>query len=296
MFEPIQLNHVDRIKTVFSSYPSMSYENCFGNLYIWRKTYDTKVAFIDKYVCIKFTNLEEVLYLVPLGDLEDKAAFEKVLDALCSDSKEDEESLKFIGVTEEYKTAFDRLESYSICYEDCRDRYDYIYSRDGLQTLKGKKYHSKRNHINQYLTQMDIIYEDLKPENICECIEMSNKWYLERESSIDLEQEKVAIFECLTNLETLGISGGLLRNRSGEVIAFTAGEPISDTVFCVHFEKAVNNIPGVYAVINQQFVSRLPLNYIHINREDDAGEEGLRKAKLSYSPELLLVKYNAIFK
>ena len=98
--------------------------------------------------------------------------------------------------------------------------------------------------------------------------------------------------EALMYFEELGLTGGVLR-LSGQVIAFTLGEPLSDDTFVVHFEKAFPEIQGAYPMINQQFVLAECQDYQYVNREEDTGDEGLRKAKLSYKPVILLDKYTA---
>lgn len=83
--------------------------------------------------------------------------------------------------------------------------------------------------------------------------------------------------------------GGLLR-VNGDVVAFTMGEPVCDDTLVVHIEKAFPDISGAYAVINQQFAIHEGAGFLYLNREDDVGEEGLRKAKLSYHPAFLVEK------
>ncbi len=107
-----------------------------------------------------------------------------------------------------------------------------------------------------------------------------------------MQEEYDVVKEALMCFEELGLTGGLLR-KDGEVIAFTLGEPLSDDTFVVHFEKAFPEIQGAYTMINQQFVLAECQNYKYINREEDTGDEGLRKAKLSYHPVILLSKYTA---
>ena len=120
---------------------------------------------------------------------------------------------------------------------------------------------------------------------------MALKW--RKQNGCDDDEEKNAemcvTLNSLRLLEELELTGGVLR-VNGEVIAFTIGEPVSDDTFVVHIEKAYADIQGAYPMINQQFVQHECMNYKYINREEDTGAEGLRKAKLSYRPAFLVEK------
>lgn len=176
-----------------------------------------------------------------------------------------------------------------------RNSFDYIYRQSDLAQLKGKKYHSKRNHIAYFEKNNNWTYEEITPESIAECIEMNEKWYNENvdRDPIGIETERSVLNFALENYSVLGFLGGILRS-DGEIVAFTFGEKLNDKTFVTHFEKAYSSVRGAYPMINMLFARESLKDFEYINREDDTGSEGLRKAKLSYHPEILLEKFTAV--
>ena len=181
---------------------------------------------------------------------------------------------------------------FQIAYD--RDAADYVYETEKLTTLAGKKLHGKRNHINKFKESYpDWVYETLTPGNAEECFQMALKWREEAGCEEDEEKraEMCVTLNALRLLEELKLTGGLLRKSpQGEIVAFTIGEPLNPDTFVVHIEKAFPQIQGAYPMINQQFVAHEAQGYQYVNREEDTGAEGLRKAKLSYRPAFLVEK------
>ncbi len=181
---------------------------------------------------------------------------------------------------------------FQIAYD--RDSADYVYETEKLTTLAGKKLHGKRNHINKFKENYpNWVYEPVTGENVEECFQMALKWRKEAECEQDEEKraEMCVTLNALRLLEELQLKGGLLRAEpGGEVIAFTIGEPLNPDTFVVHIEKAFAEVQGAYPMINQQFVAHEAQGYQYVNREEDTGAEGLRKAKLSYRPAFLVEK------
>ena len=124
---------------------------------------------------------------------------------------------------------------------------------------------------------------------------MNKKWEAINDDSVGLDNELNAINRAFDKYFELGFTGGLIR-RDGEVVAYTFGEPITDEVFCTHVEKAFSDVRGAYPIINQQFCENELMSYKYVNREDDTGDDGLRQAKLSYNPTILLKKFDAVLK
>lgn len=169
---------------------------------------------------------------------------------------------------------------------------DYVYESEKLISLSGKKLHGKRNHINNFIKAYpDYQYERINGENREECIELAQNW--RKENGCDSDPEKNEEFcvtlRALKELEDLNLTGGLIR-ADGRVVAFSIGEKLCNDTFVVHIEKAYADIQGAYPIINQQFVLHEAADYRYINREEDTGAEGLRKAKLSYYPVFLQEK------
>ncbi|MEG1436658.1 MAG: phosphatidylglycerol lysyltransferase domain-containing protein, partial [Oscillospiraceae bacterium] len=163
-------------------------------------------------------------------------------------------------------------------------------------TLPGKKFHSKRNHISNFEKTYDWSYEEINKENMQECIEMNRKWEAENKmrNPDGMNKEELAIIRAFDNFDELGFKGGLIR-ANGEVVAYTMGERLNDNTFCTHIEKAFADIRGAYPIINREFAKNTLTEYEFVNREEDMGIEGLRKAKLSYNPVYLVSKYRAVY-
>ena len=134
-------------------------------------------------------------------------------------------------------------------------------------------------------------YEKLSKENIEDCFQMALKWRNENGCEDDPEKrgEICVTLNSLRLFEELKLTGGVLR-IDGDVVAFTLGEPVCSDTFVVHIEKAFAEVQGAYPMINQQFVEHECMAYQYINREEDTGAEGLRKAKLSYRPVFMVEK------
>ena len=173
--------------------------------------------------------------------------------------------------------------------------WDYVYSVEALGTLAGSKYHGKRNHIARFKDNEAWRYEPLTKENALACKHMSDHWYHAQLNlgNVSVYKEKPGLNYMLDHFEELGLKGGVLF-VGDEVVAFTIGEPMSEDTFHVHIEKAYSEVQGAYPMINQQFVLHEMQDFKYINREEDDGVEGLRRAKESYRPVEMIKKYVAV--
>lgn len=272
----------------------MNMEYSFGILYLWKDTYGTKIAKVDGFLTAFSSysgeNGEHSSYLFPIGDGDVKPVIEK----LKQDAHEKGKKLLIYGVTDKTKAILESLFPDRFEYKLYRTNFEYIYNVSDMATLSGKKYHSKRNHITRFEREyFNWSYETITPENLPECMKMCDKWYVENdiENSPGLQDEKHAIDLAMNDFFDLGYEGGLIR-YNGEVVAFTFGEKLNSNTFILHVEKAFYYMTGGYAIINREFAANhLMGKYDYVNREDDVGDENIRKAKLSYRPEILLEKY-----
>jgi len=236
-------------------------------------------------------------YLRPLGGGD----FAPILPEILADSRERGIFFQMYGITPPVREYLEKLNQFVFCAE--RDNFDYIYTVDALATLSGHKYQSKRNHINRFEEEHpDWTCEVITRENLPECVRMTTEWYYEHyETGADpasFDGERRALALAFDHYDDLGFDGLLLR-VDGRVIAYSMGVPITDTVYDVNFEKAFSSIQGAYALINREFSRMVQKKYPslqYLNREDDMGAEGLRKAKLSYHPAVILEKYRAFLK
>lgn len=273
------------IQSYFEKAPSRSCERTFVNVYLWSRHYKVTFAVIED--ALVFKNGEtEPAFSYPAGEEQN---VKQSIEFLMEYTKERDLPFKLYNVTEKN---FEQLNSWypdKFEIEYVRDIADYVYETEKLATLAGKKLHGKRNHINKFIkTNPDWSYEPLSDENMEECFQMALKWRTQNGCEDDVEKnaEMCVALNALRLYKELGQVGGVLR-VAGEVVAFTIGEPLCKDTFVVHIEKAFAEVDGAYPMINQQFVQHECTDFLYVNREDDAGSEGLRKAKLSYRPAFM---------
>jgi hypothetical protein len=171
--------------------------------------------------------------------------------------------------------------------------WDYVYSRESLSTLKGKKLHGKRNHINKFLSKYpDYEYKRLTPEMVEDCIALYDKWIMEKdeETAKTLQTEKRSVLRALNNMEELDLIGGTIF-IDNKLCAFTVGERLHPHMQLIHIEKGDTDYEGIFPMINQQYVLHECSDVELINREEDMGVEGMRKAKRSYQPIKMIEKH-----
>lgn len=266
--------------------------NCdlsFSNLCSWRFLYHTQFAIVDGFLLFRFWVETEIAYMIPIGEGNLHAAIEMLIHDAHSQNKH----FCMLGISSYMKQDLEEIMPGRFIFTNDRDYADYIYLRTDLSTLVGKKFQPKRNHINKFKNNYpNHSYSPITPDRIAECLELEAKWC--RANNCDQEEgtgnEREALIYALNHFEELGLSGGILYVNN-EIVAFTFGMPINHEMFGIHVEKADTTIEGAYAMINQEFAKRIPEEFTYINREEDLGIEGLRRAKLSYQPVLVLEKY-----
>lgn len=175
-----------------------------------------------------------------------------------------------------------------------RSTFDYIYLTEDLIELKGRKYHAKRNHINQFTTQYEYTYRPLTPDMTDACMDLYMSWLQEKDiNEPGILGEMKAIRFLLPNMRELGVVGGSIY-VGDKLVAFTLGERIREDMALIHIEKADASYVGLYAAINQQYAEHEWKDVMYLNREEDMGILGMRKAKLSYHPVKMLEKFDAV--
>lgn len=269
-------------------------ERTFANVYLWARFYDLGWAEIGDTVVFRTGKEGEYSYTYPVGKGDRKA----VVELLMEDSKEKGYPFRLHALSQEEAEELEQYFPGRFQVEWPRDVADYVYETEKLIQLSGKKYHSKKNHINQFKAAFpDWSYEKIDEHNVEECFQMALRWRNENgcEDNPEKNSEMCVALNSLRLYKELGLVGGLLR-AEGRVVAFTLGEPVCDDTFVVHIEKAYAGVRGAYPLINQQFLEHEVSTYTYVNREDDTGEEGLRKAKLSYKPVFMVEKGTAILK
>lgn len=282
-------------KAIFDKYLHLKrYETAhfnFTNLYMWRTPYNIEWAEEDGFLFVRATWEEEHFALPPFGsgDADLKGALDKFIAHFA------EEGWPFVimgaetKLTEELTAA--KPDYFAV--ESDRDNFDYVYLAADLISLSGRKFHGKKNHINSFKRQYpDYEYRPLTEDLAEECIQVAIDWCAKKDCDDDgtLKCERDAIIEALRNMDKLDFVGGVIL-LDGKVQAFSFGEQINEDTAVIHVEKGDPDIRGLFPMINQEFCLNTWQNMTYINREEDMGIEGLRKAKESYHPVKMIEKY-----
>lgn len=286
----------DWINSCIAVSGTMASDASFANIYLLRNKYSTKISRYKDFIIRKYSGKgARCGYTFPLG----KGDVAKVLAEIEKDAKECGERLQFAFVTEEQKEVLENAMPAHFCYSSDAGDSDYIYLRSELASLSGKAFHKKKNHFSKFVrTYPDYKYYEIGACNIYDAQKVADAWYYEHLQDEDASQlaEYKAIKEALENFEELGLIGGIIYVNDSPC-AMTIASKINENTVDVHFEKAVGEyaLNGGYAAINKLFSEKLD-GVTWLNREEDIGIEGLRKAKLSYRPKIMLKKYSAVEK
>ena len=290
-FHPFKLSDRKAMQAV--TLPS-GRRNCnytFANLVGWQFWYYTEVCVLENTVVLRYTFDGQRAYMVCTSE----ALSLELIEALLDDSNG---NLTLIGLED---SQVPQLSGFSISVEPARDQYDYIYRRTDLATLHGRHLDAKRNHIHRFRAEHpDFEYRPLTPELFDECRRLTEIWQEEKNQNDNenenrnetINAEHRVMETIFSNWDALGMIGGSIF-VDGCMVAFTYGSAVTTDTFDVCVEKADRHVEGAFAIINQQFAEHLPEQYIYMNREEDMGIQGLRRAKLSYHPEILLT-YNVV--
>lgn len=292
LFHKITMEDKERFDEALSDIYIEACDYVFANNIMWAECYHTEVAYLHDCLLIKYSVNGEIMFAYPMSsDRCKRINCVKLLIELCDKEKI---SLKFTLITEEIKKEL--LSEFRGIFETdaFRDGFDYVYERERLERLPGSKLAAKRNHINRFNDRGNWEYEVIDKNNIDECLKLEYTWLSSQpdEDKQSLNCECDAIRFAFEHFTELGLSGGAIR-QNGRIAAFSVGERLNRDTFVVHFEKADVSIRGAYQIINQQFAEHNP-EYKYFNREDDTGDLGLRKSKMSYHPDFMVKKYIAV--
>lgn len=270
--------------------------NCdlsFSNLCSWRFLYNTQYAEVGGFLLFKFWTGNKLSYMMPVGQGDLKS----VLQEMIADAAAEGCELCMLGVCTDMIEELDIIMPGQFEFTCNRNYADYLYLRSDLATLTGKKFQSKRNHVNKFRKSYAYEYLPITPDLVSECLRLEAEWC--KMNNCDQHEgtgnERRAIKYALEHFEEIGLTGGSLC-VDGNIVAFTFGMPINSETFGVHVEKADTRLEGAYAMINYEFANHIPEQFTYLNREEDLGIEGLRKAKLSYQPVTILEKSMACLK
>lgn len=271
---------------LFREYPPLISEYTFTNLFAWMPQYDFHISRMGEMLLVLTKSCGRGGIYPPVGPWQGKdilGALKKMVELNVADHFHCADE----GIVEGLKSCGSQ-----ITIEEETDQFDYIYSHDDLVNLSGNKFHDKKNLLRQFERKYDAGFEPLTVATIDEALKFEHSWCTTRECEKDpkLSREKCAIFRMLSHFEVLHLTGAAVR-VDGKIVGITMGEPLNGDTYVIHVEKADDKFRGIYQFINQRFAASIDPKYKWINREQDLGIPGLRRAKQSYNPVRMGKKY-----
>lgn len=285
IFKKLELEDIQIIKSYFNVYPSRQCDRSAGAAAMWRNHYNNHYAIYDGTIIFSSNFAAETCFTFPIGrnidgmlnELSNYCKAKNIPMILCSVNKDELPYIK---------------KKYPGCAVSAdRDWFDYLYEKEAMTSLSGRKYNTQRNHINKFKKlYTDWKFEKITKENLPEVIEFMKGFSFHSKKDEAAFDEASLCIEVLENFEAFDSLGGLLR-VNGEVIGFSIAEIVGDTFIC-HIEKADTNYQGAYQMLTNQILVNFAddESVRFVNREEDCGDEGLRKSKLSYHPCELIEK------
>lgn len=305
-FKKIALSDGERLRKYLVSDNTLCCEFSFGNNILWNPDQKLEFEFINDVLIYRMIFDDEITYCTP--DFKEHAKC--VIEFIEQDAKTIGKPFSITCLNEEMTKQIEQALPGHYRFETNRDKCDYIYLTEKMMKLSGKDLHKKKNHLNKFLKSYEFTYETIDDSNKKDCLMMKSEWLeskvaaieeqAKEDDSIDADEVKSTLYidskainDALEHFDEFQFVGGLIR-IDGKVVAFTIGERLSSNAFVTHFEKALDGYDGLYAAINQQFTEHELAEYTYVNREDDLGIPGLRRAKESYHPAILYDKYSAV--
>lgn len=286
-FKHIHLSDKSEIDACLEANIYRSCDFCFANMFAWNIKFKTQFDIIHKTLFVRFVDANgQLYYMIPVGPMPVNEAIELMM----ADAAAAGVPFQMKGITARMHEVVNKAMPDRFEYTPDRNNAEYIYLSEKLISLSGKKLQSKRNHINRFKADNpDWLYFPLTTDaELKECVMMLEQWSeAKTDENRDLKYDNMATKIMLENFDALQLKGGAIR-VNGKIVAFTIGEQLTQDSFVVHVEKAFGDMNGAYTIINQQFIEHEASEFAYINREEDMGLEPLRKAKLSYQPEMIL--------
>ncbi len=285
-FKKFELSDKHIFDDYYKKYPQYSGYLSFVSLFTWQAYVKFMYTLISGHIVVRYESYKDKKEYILLPRTNEKV-LGIVLPALKEAGYE-----RLSNLTEEQIADIEKIYPGYFSFTHHRDNDNYIYLTEKMASLSGKKLHSKKNFVNRFKKEYEYTYEKINDATLCECIEVLDEWCKKKEcAGGSVSAESCACTLALNNMEALGLKGGALR-VNGRVVAFSLGERIAEDMAIIHFEKADYDYKGAFQTIFMEFVKNEWMDTKYINREEDTGDEGLRKAKLSYYPEFLLKMYN----
>ena len=288
-FKPLELEDGPFLHDLLWRYQPETSELTFTNFYIWRRRYEFQWSLHkDWLLAVSLVDGQEPFAFPPLGPAPRHEPMRAVLQWLRDERRAAAPRLE----RADQRLVSEVAASGEFSAEPARADFDYVYRTSDLIDLAGSKYHGKRNHIARFSKAHAFSYARCDDSHVVPCLDLAESWcsFKRCKDDMDLMDEWDAVKDALAHHRRLNVRGGVILIE-GKVEAFALGELLNEQTAVVHIEKANPETPGLYALINREFCRNEWSGVPFINREQDLGEEGLRRAKLSYHPSRLVEKF-----
>lgn len=289
-FKSIELSDKDIFEKYLGAEKKQNSDASFANLYMWQKVINLKYVILGDALIIA-GGKEKSCFLTPPYLCKKDLDIAPYINSIHEFMLKEKGFVCIRAVNErvEQKIADEFSDIYDIA-ED-KNNFEYVYDVNKLITLPGKKYHSKKNHINRFVRDYDYEYDSYSDIYFEECMQMQEKWSLEKDFSDTYSSfESDAIRCALENYRELDLSGCVIK-IGGEIKAFSFGTKLNEDTALILIEKADHEYQGIYQLINRDFLRHSFYGYKFVNRQEDMGDEGLRHAKMTYHPVSFAKKY-----
>ena len=285
-FVPLDISHRGTIADALAAEPPEASELNFAEIFAWHGVRQTQISELDGALCLFITRHGKPCFYPPLGAREPAAAMRRMLLW----QREQGEDGFVYGLTG--RQAADAEATGELVAEEDPDNADYVYRTQDLIHLPGRRYDGKRNHIRNFLRSYDSAYAEIDPQSLPAVIDFQRRWFAGsgRSDLPALAAEDQAVHELLRHFWDLPVVGASIR-VDGRIEAFAIGSQLNPDTAMIIAEKANSEIRGLYQAMNQMFCENTLSGYAWVNREQDAGDAGLRRAKLSYCPHHMVAKY-----
>lgn len=288
-FHEARLEDIHWVEPILQNSKALSSSSSFGSSVVWQKNHETKICHYKDFLLTAYMDEEgKINFIYPVGDGDEKDAIEFMLNY----AKEQGLTPAVTCMGEQQAQKMESFYPGRFKTKKNRDIAEYIYLAEDLSGLRGRKYHGKRNHVKRFKEDNNWSFACIDQTNIEDAVFVAKEWCKEKgcKKGDAFSNERCALKETFAHFDALKMQGAIIK-VDGQPVAMAIGEEINPECFIVHFEKAIGNIQGAYAAINNMFAQELEKKgYTYINREEDLGIEGMRKAKLSYRPVILLEK------
>jgi hypothetical protein len=285
-FAPLDVSHRDTIEAALATERPEVSELNFAEIFAWHGVRQTQISDLDGALCLAVTRHGKCCFYPPLRVREPATAMRSMLLWLREQGKEG-----FVYGLTGRQAAVAEATGNLVADED-PDNADYVYRTQDLIHLPGHKYDGKRNHIRNFARSYDFAYAEIDPRALPEVVDFQRRWFAARGRSDlpGLAAEDQAVHDLLRHYQNLPVTGATI-TVDGRIEAFAIGSQLNQDTALVIAEKANSEIRGLYQAMNQMFCENTLSAYAWVNREQDAGDVGLRRAKLSYYPHHMVAKY-----